>query len=437
MDETVLLSAIAADIRATGGKRCKICLNYIAQPFCGMTGAPHVVPHTTTTTTSSSSSSPDPKTQTRRKKRSVAKSAPSRGTFSVSDDVVLVVFAFLNPWEVIQLRVLSKELWAASLHPKLWRAFGTVVEDITLLDTPEAFRSEVAQAVWVRGLQACVDHARSVLSQVVSGAIPFTAEGGAAGSGQHPFGVPLDAPLPPCQQRYVIYAKFGVLGLRRSVAELFPSCFGSGAMKERAASDVLSALLELNLCDISMKLVTMGDIDELHELLSRICDAHQVVSDVYDRLKHKKEGSAVKLAALHSFVKQKQDSINITTKVDQWMNCVTDLRYWEQLRLQYCTLPELPSQCSVLCIMAMLQSQPHFKDLWDFTISKANDAFDSDAGDCSAPFSDDDSSTSNTAFSPPAPAAMPVPVPLMVPQQHPPTSDASFETVLPTSELSA
>eukprot|EP01061_Rhynchopus_euleeides_P015579 TRINITY_DN26545_c0_g1_i1.p1 TRINITY_DN26545_c0_g1~~TRINITY_DN26545_c0_g1_i1.p1 ORF type:complete len:474 (+),score=162.87 TRINITY_DN26545_c0_g1_i1:104-1525(+) len=473
MDDGAVLAALAAEIRAAGGKRCRVCLNYIAQPFCGMTGKPHKVPLPVVEATldmappqatsssanaavalssisahASSSSQgqngrPRHTSRTKPKRRPVYEDIPkgelgagscdcaapssgggqqqAPGRFPLSDDVLFIVFSYLLPWEVMPLRVLCRDLWNASLHPMLWKHFNCVIADISLLEIPDVFKVDEAARVWRLGLQNCVNSAESVMN------------------GAERRGLVAQRDMPQSivsngqKMRYAIFVQSGVLKWRRLVERLFPANISS--LKERVVGDVLGAILETNLCEITMKSITMSDVDDLHELLSRTCDAHQVLSDTYDHLRAHKRDSG-KLAVLHQYVKRLQDSINIVTKIDQWMNCVTDLRYWEQLRLQYCTLPAHPAACSVVHIMMMLETQPHFKDLWDFTISKANDAFDSEAegGSASGPESDDASSQGI-----PSPLVLGAP-PLLQPAvsvASPPSEDASVATILPTSEYSA
>ena len=450
MDDVEALAALALEIRHSGGRRCRTCLNYEAQPFCGMTGRPHPpvlpmapsvggasVPSQSTNGSGNLCSDTLDLSQLmpaqhhsdrRRKKHAVHRHRPrtppappppppTTRAFPLSDDVLFVVYGMLMPWEMVAVRTLSKTLWATSLHPAVWRQHMAAVEQVRLIRLPAAFHSDDVAGIWQRGV-------RSFISSVLDG--------------RSPLDMPESLHRVVGHREYAACVGSGIPGLWRLVERIFPAPLSG--VKDAVACDLLRAVQDMTMAESSLQELAMTDLDELHELLSRLCDAHTTLAEAHTLLRQHKLNAPGTLAPLHAYVKSWQGTLNFLTKVDQWMNCVTKLRYWRLLRSQFGSLPETPSLCPVRLIMTMFrEGVPNFREAWDAIVMSAADAFEEalspiTESEAKSPFSVTEPGEAFFQGSPP-PVGPNAPVfPIPGEETGTNTDGTSVATVMPSSE---
>eukprot|EP01063_Lacrimia_lanifica_P008036 TRINITY_DN15176_c0_g1_i1.p1 TRINITY_DN15176_c0_g1~~TRINITY_DN15176_c0_g1_i1.p1 ORF type:complete len:472 (+),score=136.55 TRINITY_DN15176_c0_g1_i1:117-1532(+) len=418
MDDEAALAAIAQSIAAAGGARCAVCLNHLAQPYCGMTGRPHpasqplkggptaagalraAAPAAKPVASSSScpqqgARQPKPRHACYKDPASFAATAHAdprvfphladypppaqagargasrfharchaylahhhathherqRGGVRFPAEILHAVYSYLLPWDALRLRLVSRRTHQASLHPHLWKDWVAAVQSLDTLRIPDVFFSDTVRRAWAQGLPK--PRARPDLTAPASG----------------------DYEL------YKHYARAGVLRWRFDLEGWVPASVAG--LRKRQAMDIVNGVVEAELCWAQVPKLTMVDVDDLHDVLSRLCAALSSMSDVYlhIRPKNRKQHMAGFAGLLHRL----REDVNLLTKIDQWMNCVTDNKFWDLLRIQVyrigLVLPLTPSDCLVTLVMSMFADYPDsFKPIWDITISAANDAFESEHG---------------------------------------------------------
>eukprot|EP01059_Diplonema_ambulator_P006291 TRINITY_DN16031_c0_g1_i1.p2 TRINITY_DN16031_c0_g1~~TRINITY_DN16031_c0_g1_i1.p2 ORF type:complete len:276 (+),score=17.39 TRINITY_DN16031_c0_g1_i1:834-1661(+) len=247
------------------------------------------------------------------------------------------------PWECFRVRQSCREMWLASNDRLLWKRWISVVEGFETAEVAEAFKTEQVRRRWVQSL-------RSIENKRIQETTP--------------------------KHKYKFYCKKGVVAWRNLIAKLFPPTLTG--IRDRMAVDIVGEVVEIQVSFASLKHLTMADVDELHDVLRRTCTATATLVDAFDRLRLR--NSSAKLADLHTYIRRLNEHINLITKVDQWMNCVTSDKYWCLLVQQLSTigyqLPHTPSSCPVSTITrSFTQGSPEFRLIWDrMTVTARNDA---------------------------------------------------------------
>ena len=323
-----MLAALASAIQADGGRRCPTCLNYEAQPFCGMTGKPHKL---------------------RLKNISVKKSQ-----WTNSIDVVSLVFSYLLPWECVAIRKLNKALWVGSLQQNLWERYILITESIIDLHLPEVFYSPSVNRRWKQSLVSLRQNYIKMPS------------------------IDRHATHNPEYKYYSVYVSLGVLSWRRKLEEIFSPTIKS--LREDHAGDICAAIVDSGYSLVQLQNLHMADVDELHNCFSVICTASNLMRNVYSTLRKNKKTT---LQPLYQYSKELHKNVNLLTKIHQWVNCVSDIKYWLNMKAQLARmgylLPDKPRKCPVSVITTIFSECPQqVKLAWDQTISAANDDFNAD-----------------------------------------------------------
>ncbi|KAJ9465270.1 hypothetical protein DIPPA_33409 [Diplonema papillatum] len=332
-----------------------------------------------------------------------------------SNDVLFMVFQYLYPEDAASARKACKVMNTIGEDGGLWQHWVAWLTTVRTLKVPAEFKVASVESRWYKLISTAVPELKVLRTSFDSSGLGAVRSEQAeswllADRKQQHGGKHEPKPSPPhhhhhphhppearpengrnlpllyggaskeeWRKRFVVYSTAGVTRWRSQIEKWFP--VGVQGIKEQMAGDIVATVVEAQVCWRLIKKLKMCDVDELHDTLSRLCTAQQSLHEVYEKLRAK---NGCRLNQFNNdCVKKLLEEVNFATKIDQWMNCVTDIKYWDQLVAQVRdlghALPASPTDCPVDLIISLFkhESVPKFRLLWDLTISAANDDFES------------------------------------------------------------